>query len=656
MKKLKVLTWLWNQTPNIHGYNEEKVNVWAAMMKRHLTIPHTLACVTEPERAGKIDPDVEIIPLPEDFADIKLSKWKESKGWPQCYRRLVMFAPDAKERFGADRIISMDLDIIVSSNVDHLFTHDKPFKIYKGTNSDRPYNGSLIDITVGARTNLYTEFSLEGAKRSRDKFLGSDQAWIAYGLGWLEATWDTEDGVYFFQPLFARRYFRPDQTVPDKLCILCFPGFIKPWHLLASDWIREHWRIDAPFPMPEEVHNCLKHLKCSVMPTNARTRQDDASVVDLESASNYNRIRSGKSGRYAPTAKQYVEASVARSASGAIGGIGATGTSSTAPSSANKHADVRSIEARGREDVGLYAFDGRAGWGKAFKKAANLLGYKCILFKDPSIVPEGAKAFVRLDQYREQRERTKSIIEVLAAKGVTTLPNLKESRWYDNKILQADVLKPWLPETWVFTETIAAIEAVQALPYPLVSKASEGASSANVCKIDTIEDSLEEIRFIDEFEKVLSYGRKQKGYVYFQRMIEDLTCDYRVSVAGGCFFGLIRRVREDDFRASGSGLLQDFDLSTEKERRAVKLALKVSRKIQTSFMCYDIVFDPKTDKAFVLECSSSWSNQNEGTVYSIERFEACSSFETPSDRADLIAGRRCKENLLLLQEAVKILC
>lgn len=175
---LKILTWLWEKPGSRTTYTAEHVNLWAAMLKRHLTIPYTLACVTDMPEG--IDADIEIIPPPNEFVGLETPTWKNDK--PNCFRRLSMFRPDAAEIFG-ERFVSMDLDCTIGANIDALFDRDDDFIMYKGTSFDRPYNGSLLMMNAGARPQVYLDFNEENAIKSGQKYVGSDQAWIAYCLG-----------------------------------------------------------------------------------------------------------------------------------------------------------------------------------------------------------------------------------------------------------------------------------------------------------------------------------------------------------------------------------------------------------------------------------------------------------------------------------------
>jgi hypothetical protein len=98
------------------------------------------------------------------------------------------------EIFGK-RFVCMDLDCVITGNLDPLFDVPDDFKIFHGTGGGRPYNGSMILMTAGARSQVYEQFNQEAAVEAGNKFLGSDQAWISQVLGPDEATWGPADGV-----------------------------------------------------------------------------------------------------------------------------------------------------------------------------------------------------------------------------------------------------------------------------------------------------------------------------------------------------------------------------------------------------------------------------------------------------------------------------
>jgi len=96
----------------------------------------------------------------------------------------------------------------------------------------------------------------------------------------------------------------------------------------------------------------------------------------------------------------------------------------------------------------------------------------------------------------------------------------------------------------------------------------------------------------------------QKGYVYFQDFIPNNAYDDRIVVIGNRAIAIRRYVRENDFRASGSGLLKHdnklFETST------IKLAFDVASKLQTQSLAFDFVYD-KSHNPLILELSYAYA-------------------------------------------------
>lgn len=229
---LTVLTWLWRQPQSRAGYDAENVNVWAAMVRRNLSLPHRLACVTDMPEG--IDPSVEIIAPPGDFLDIANPRWANGK--PQCYRRLAMYRRDAATIFG-ERFVCMDLDCVIGASLDPLFDRPDDLVLFKGTASGRPYNGSMQLITAGCRPQVFEDFNQAAALESGSLYCGSDQAWLAHCLGAGEATWGEDDGVFWFNGKFRSQ-------ARARARVLFFPGKSKPWDLAKVEpYTRTHYRL-----------------------------------------------------------------------------------------------------------------------------------------------------------------------------------------------------------------------------------------------------------------------------------------------------------------------------------------------------------------------------------------------------------------------------
>ncbi|GAF03255.1 ATP-grasp domain-containing protein [Saccharicrinis fermentans] len=98
---------------------------------------------------------------------------------------------------------------------------------------------------------------------------------------------------------------------------------------------------------------------------------------------------------------------------------------------------------------------------------------------------------------------------------------------------------------------------------------------------------------------------KEMGYVYFQDFIPKNDCDIRVCVVGDKAFAIKRMVRENDFRASGSGFIL-----YEKEHfndETIRLSFDVAHKLGVQCMAFDFVF--MEDKPLIVEISYGFAKE-----------------------------------------------
>lgn len=237
---LSVVTWKWK--PPAHGYRStfgpETVNVLRRMVARHYPHPHQFFCVTDD--AEGIDPQVKIVPLWSDHAQLVSPAGRMN---PSCYRRLKAYSREAKDIFG-ERLVSLDLDCVVTGDLSPLWNRPEDFVIWGDTNPTTPYNGSMWLLRTGTRTRVWDEFDpIKSPLLAKQKrYWGSDQAWIAACLGPHEARWGKADGVYSFRIHLKNL---PKHDLPESAKVVFFHGNWDPWSKdVQRDyaWVREFWR------------------------------------------------------------------------------------------------------------------------------------------------------------------------------------------------------------------------------------------------------------------------------------------------------------------------------------------------------------------------------------------------------------------------------
>jgi hypothetical protein len=233
---LTFVCWRWKPNPGYRSqFGPDTVRVLRNMIRRHYSKPHRFVCVTDTPH--EIDADIETIQLWKEYGEIPSPHGPLN---PSCYRRLKMFSPEAKALFGP-RFVSMDLDVVIVSDLSPLVDRTEEFICWGDTNRTTHYNGSFMMLTAGARPQVWDRFDpVKSPRLARQAgFFGSDQGWISYCLGPKERKWSKADGVYSW-----RNDLKPTRAgLPKDARLVFFHGRDDPWTAGQTlGWVREHWR------------------------------------------------------------------------------------------------------------------------------------------------------------------------------------------------------------------------------------------------------------------------------------------------------------------------------------------------------------------------------------------------------------------------------
>ncbi|MBN1639307.1 MAG: hypothetical protein JW866_10080 [Ignavibacteriales bacterium] len=210
--------------------------------------------------------------------------------------------------------------------------------------------------------------------------------------------------------------------------------------------------------------------------------------------------------------------------------------------------------------------------------------------------------------------------------GKRVFPDYNTFWTFDDKIKETILLKindfP-IADSNVFFEKQRAIKWVNLeASFPLVFKLKTGAGSMNVIlvrnkkKANQIINRMfstgvysEKVPFgkikIKLYKKIRNYVQKtyrrlnkrdishdwelEKNYVYFQKFLPNNDYDTRITIIGNRAFAFRRFNRKNDFRSSGSGKI-DYNTNGI-NLDMIKIAFKISKKLNFSSMAYDFLYD-----------------------------------------------------------------
>jgi hypothetical protein len=227
------------------------------------------------------------------------------------------------------------------------------------------------------------------------------------------------------------------------------------------------------------------------------------------------------------------------------------------------------------------------------------------------------------------RDAGKRIMLALShATDLVLFPDWKEAWHYDDKVAQFYLLQASgipMPPTRVFWRYADAIAFLRDARYPLVMKLASGFFANNVRLVRSRAEGEKWARWLfssglsnlhHPFNRLVlkelfglwrrttrkldvSHGGDERGYILLQEFVPGNDFDTRVNVIGDRVFATRRFNRPNDFRASGSGLLNMDPASLDRD--ALALGLHAGRVLGMHTLSLDIL--RRDDKPVVTEVS-----------------------------------------------------
>lgn len=225
-----------------HGtkYSSEYVNRLYNMCKRWCSLDFKFVCLTD--NADQLNSDIMVLPIPSG-----LSGW-----WCKPY----MYSKDLPIQ---GTILYMDLDVVLSSNIDKLITYQPNHwcTIRDFTRAMRPkwprYNSSIVRFKTGELDFVWDNYIKNPVAIQRKFFGDQDYLYDAtykkkgamlYPDSWVQS-WKWEVRKSRLLELNKARGTRKFQVVEDvvprvECCVCVFHGDPNP-HNCEDPWVKENW-------------------------------------------------------------------------------------------------------------------------------------------------------------------------------------------------------------------------------------------------------------------------------------------------------------------------------------------------------------------------------------------------------------------------------
>lgn len=225
---LNIVTWLWGtKWPPIY------VERLAAGLKRNLKQNYRFILVTDQDSPE--GPDVVAAINEADRSLIER---------PGCLIRMRMFDAGWQEHLGierGDRVVNIDVDSVITGELDPLFDRRDEFRIMQGFNTTNPcpFNGSLWMFRAGERHDVWNDFSLENYRARGIPFhaFPDDQGWLHHKFP-NAAAYTTAHGVFAMKKAGWGGDGR--RVLPNGARLVAFPGR-DPAKYDGVPWVVKHW-------------------------------------------------------------------------------------------------------------------------------------------------------------------------------------------------------------------------------------------------------------------------------------------------------------------------------------------------------------------------------------------------------------------------------
>jgi glutathione synthase/RimK-type ligase-like ATP-grasp enzyme len=262
---------------------------------------------------------------------------------------------------------------------------------------------------------------------------------------------------------------------------------------------------------------------------------------------------------------------------------------------------------RGGMDISLLVnlFDGFGFEVEVMKYSDFQLHFIRVLNEKPIVLYQSQE-----DQNSFYKSYIEDVIYDLEQRGIIVLPSFACLKAHNNKVSMEllrtrsgiDTIQTINSKVYGTREEL--IRVADQLKYPIVIKTASGAMSKGVAlasdKNDLIHKSKKIASSKSFFHDVKEHLRGIKYKAHYikesfyrnkfitQNLISGLDNDWKVLVYGDTCFALYRGVRDNDFRASGSG---KFVFKTDLPKGMLDYAWQIRKKFNVPHISLDIAFD-----------------------------------------------------------------
>lgn len=198
-------------------FNYKYVNALAGNIKKHLTVPHKIVCLTD-----------DVSGIDRSLVDaIKPLRHNLPKWWS----KIELFN---SENFDTNRVLYLDLDTVIVDNIDNIASLDCNFIGIRDFFHMFTLQTGIMMWKNGSYDKLYTSFISDSDKLMRS--MHGDHEWIGQNVTEYEFMQDI-----FPNQILSYKKHNFANAVPTNAKICCFHGNPRP-HTVNHQFVLDNWK------------------------------------------------------------------------------------------------------------------------------------------------------------------------------------------------------------------------------------------------------------------------------------------------------------------------------------------------------------------------------------------------------------------------------
>lgn len=167
----------------------------------------------------------------------------DSPSWKGCLPKYFVYSEDTP--FTGDRVIVMDLDTVVTGNLDEMFSYDGPFATREAFRRKGASGGDMLGFPVHHDLGWIWDYFVNNTeeverKSKKHRNAEGDERWV---YDHFVSHIDFWQRMYPNQYLSYKNHLKNVKCLPEDCGLVSMHGRPRPHQLDDNHWLKQYWSV-----------------------------------------------------------------------------------------------------------------------------------------------------------------------------------------------------------------------------------------------------------------------------------------------------------------------------------------------------------------------------------------------------------------------------